>query len=276
MRSHGKRRRPRISRALALARHFARPGRMASRGFMIAFAVFDSATIALSSNAHGYSPASPLDAFLLLFYGEPERPPSSCFYVTVPITWLMGQALFFAFIACALFWATGGRGKQFLLRAGSSRTWWSSLYLAVLAMTLARFLTSLAVCAAFPAVSHLLSIEPGTGELSPVCSLGFSAQVALHMALSVLLPQILLVQLLAFLSLYMGAFWSFACVAAFSALSAIAPGALLFGDWSMLARNAICRSGGLSPVVIEAFSFLLCALLWAIGALKVASRVELM
>ena len=276
MRSHGKRRRPRISRALALARHFARPGRMASRGFMIAFAVFDSATIALSSNARGYSPASPLDAFLLLFYGEPEHAPSSRFYLTIPITWLMGQALFFAFIACAIFWATGGRGKQYLLRAGSSRTWWSSLYLAVLAMTLARFLTSLAVCAAFPAVSHLLSIEPGTGELSPVCSLGFSAQVALHMALSVLLLQILLAQLLAFLSLYMGAFWSFACVTAFSALSALAPGILLFGDWSMLARNAICRSGGLSPVVIEAFSFLLCALLWAIGALRVTSRVELM
>lgn len=249
---------------------------MASRGFMIAFAVFDSVTIALSSNAHVYSPASPLDAFLLLFYGEPEHAPSSRFYLTIPITWLMGQALFFAFIACALFWATGGRGKQYLLRAGSSRTWWSSLYLAVLAMTLARFLISLAVCAAFPAVSHLLSIEPGTGELSPVCSLGFSAQVALHMALSVLLPQILLAQLLAFLSLYMGAFWSFACAAAFSALSALAPGTLLFGDWSMLARNAICRSGGLSPVVIEAFSFLLCALLWAIGALKVTSRVELM
>lgn len=261
---------------MALARHFARPGRMASRGFMIAFAVFDSAAIALSSNAHGYSSASPLDAILLLFYGEPEHAPSSRFYLTIPITWLMGQALFFAFIACALFWATGGRGKQYLLRAGSSRTWWSSLYLAVLAMTLARFLISLAVCAAFPAVSHLLSIEPGTGELSPVCSLGFSAQVALHMALSVLLPQILLAQLLAFLSLYMGAFWSFACAAAFSALSALAPGALLFGDWSMLARNAICRSGGLSPVVIEAFSFLLCALLWAIGALKVTSRVELM
>lgn len=276
MRSHGKRRRPRISRALALARHFARPGRMASRGFMIAFAVFDSATIALSSNAHGYSPASPLDAFLLLFYGEPEHAPSSRFYVTIPITWLMGQALFFAFIACAIFWATGSRGKQYLLRAGSSRTWWSSLYLAVLAMTLARFLTSLAVCAAFPAVSHLLSIEPGTGELSPVCSLGFSAQVALHMALSVLLPQILLAQLLAFLSLYMGAFWSFACVAAFSALSAIAPGALLFGDWSMLARNAICCPDGISPVTIEAFSLLLCALFWAIGTLRVTSRVELM
>lgn len=276
MRSHGKRRRPRISRALALARHFARPGRMASRGFMIAFAVFDSATITLSSNAHGYSPASPLDAFLLLFYGEPERAPSSRFYLTIPITWLMGQALFFAFIACAIFWATGGRGKQYLLRAGSSRTWWSSLYLAVLAMTLTRFLTSLAVCAAFPAVSHLLSIEPGTGELSPVCSLGFSAQVALHMALSVLLPQILLAQLLAFLSLYMGAFWSFACVAAFSALSAIAPGALLFGDWSMLARNAICCPDGISPVTIEAFSLLLCALFWTIGALRVTSRVELM
>lgn len=276
MRSHGKRRRPRISRALALARHFARPGRMASRGFMIAFAVFDSAAIALSSNAHGYSPASPLDAFLLLFYGEPERAPSSRFYLTIPITWLMGQALFFAFIACAIFWATGGRGKQYLLRAGSSRTWWSPLYLAVLAMTLARFLTSLAVCAAFPAVSHLLSIEPGTGELSPVCSLGFSAQVALHMALSVLLPQILLAQLLAFLSLYMGAFWSFACVAAFSALSAIAPGALLFGDWSMLARNAICCPDGISPVTIEAFSLLLCASLWAIGALRVTSHVELM
>ena len=276
MRSHGKRRRPRISRALALARHFARPGRMASRGFMIAFAVFDSATIALSSNAHVYSPASPLDAFLLLFYGEPEHAPSSRFYLTIPITWLMGQALFFTFIACAIFWATGGRGKQYLLRAGSSRTWWSSLYLAVLAMTLARFLTSLAVCAAFPAVSHLLSIEPGTGELSPVCSLGFSAQVALHMALSVLLPQILLAQLLAFLSLYMGAFWSFACVAAFSALSAIAPGALLFGDWSMLARNAICCPDGISPVTIEAFSLLLCALFWTIGALRVTSRVELM
>lgn len=261
---------------MALARHFARPGRMASRGFMIAFAVFDSATIALSSNAHGYSPASPLDAFLLLFYGEPEHAPSSRFYVTIPITWLMGQALFFAFIACAIFWATGSRGKQYLLRAGSSRTWWSSLYLAVLAMTLARFLTSLAVCAAFPAVSHLLSIEPGTGELSPVCSLGFSAQVALHMALSVLLPQILLAQLLAFLSLYMGAFWSFACVAAFSALSAIAPGALLFGDWSMLARNAICCPDGISPVTIEAFSLLLCALFWAIGTLRVTSRVELM
>lgn len=276
MRSHDKRRRPRISRALALARHFARPGRMASRGFMIAFAVFDSATIALSSNAHGYSPASPLDAFLLLFYGEPEHAPSSRFYLTIPITWLMGQALFFAFIACAIFWATGSRGKQYLLRAGSSRTWWSSLYLAVLAMTLERFLTSLAVCAAFPAVSHLLSIEPGTGELSPVCSLGFSAQVALHMALSVLLPQILLAQLLAFLSLYMGAFWSFACVAAFSALSAIAPGALLFGDWSMLARNAICCPDGISPVTIEAFSLLLCALFWAIGTLRVTSRVELM
>lgn len=261
---------------MALARHFARPGRMASRGFMIAFTVFDSATITLSSNAHGYSPASPIDAFLLLFYGEPEHAPSSRFYLTIPITWLMGQALFFAFIACAIFWATGGRGKQYLLRAGSSRTWWSSLYLAALAMTLACFLTSLAVCAAFPAVSHLLSIEPGTGELSPVCLLGFSAQVALHMALSVLLPQILLAQLLAFLSLYMGAFWSFACVTAFSALSALAPGILLFGDWSMLARNAICRSGGLSPVVIEAFSFLLCALLWAIGALRVTSRVELM
>ena len=261
---------------MALARHFARPGRMASRGFMIAFAVFDSATIALSSNAHGYSPASPLDAFLLLFYGEPEHAPSSRFYLTIPITWLMGQALFFTFIACAIFWATGSRGKQYLLRAGSSRTWWSSLYLAVLAMTLERFLTSLAVCAAFPAVSHLLSIEPGTGELSPVCSLGFSAQVALHMALSVLLPQILLAQLLAFLSLYMGAFWSFACVAAFSALSAIAPGALLFGDWSMLARNAICCPDGISPVTIEAFSLLLCALFWAIGTLRVTSRVELM
>lgn len=249
---------------------------MATRGFMIAFVVFDSATIALSSNARGNSPASPLDAFLLLFYGEPEHAPSSRFYVTVPITWLMGQVLFFAFIACALFWATGGRGRQFLLRAGSSRTWWSSLYLAVLAMTLARLLISLAVCAAFPAVSHLLRIEPGTGELSPVCSLGSSDQVALHLAFSILLPQILLAQFLAFLSLYMGAFWSFACVAAFSALSAIAPGTLLFGDWSMLARNAICCSGGLSPVAIEAFSVLLCALLWAIGALRVTSRVELM
>lgn len=249
---------------------------MASRGLMIAFVVFGSATIALSSNAHGYSPASPLDAFLLLFYGEPEHAPSSRFYVTVPITWLMGQVLFFAFIACALFWATGGRGRQFLLRAGSSRTWWSSLYLAAFAMTLARFLISLAVCAAFPAVSHLLSIEPGAGELSPICSLGSSDQVALHLAFSVLLPQILLAQLLAFLSLYMGAFWSFACVTAFSALSAIAPGTLLFGDWSMLARNAICSPGGISPVAIEALSFLLCALLWAIGALRVTSRAELM
>jgi len=249
---------------------------MAACGFMVAFVVFDSAAIALSSNARGYSPASPLDAFLLLFYGEPEHAPSSRFYVTIPITWLMGQALFFAFIACAIFWATGGRGKQYLLQAGSSRTWWSSLYLAVLAMTLARFLTSLAVCAAFPAVSHLLSIEPGTGELSPVCTLGSSDQVALYMALSVLLPQILLAQLSTFLSLYMGAFWSFACAAAFSALSAIAPGTLLFGDWSMLARNAICSPGGLSPVAIEALSFLLCASLWAIGALRVTSHVELM
>ena len=276
MRSHGKKCRPRISRALALVRHFARPGRMASRGFVIAFAVFDAAAIALSSNAHGYSPASPLDAFLLLFYGEPERAPSSRFYVTVPITWLMGQALFFAFIACALFWATGGRGRQYLLRAGSLRVWWSSLCLAVLTMTLARFLISAAVCTVFPAVSHLLGVGPSGDEIFPVGSLGPSARTMLHMAFSVLLPQILLAQLLAFLSLYLGAFWSFACVAAFSALSAIAPGTLLFGDWSMLARNAICRSEGLSPVAIEALSFLLCALLWAIGALKVTSRVELM
>ncbi len=249
---------------------------MASRGFMIAFAVFDSAAIALSSNAHGYSSASPLDAILLLFYGEPEHAPSSRFYLTIPITWLMGQALFFAFIACALFWATGSRGRQFLLRAGSSRVWWRSLCMAMLAMALARFLVSIAVCTAFPAVSHLLGIEPSVGRAFPIGSLGPSPQFALHTIFSVLLPQILLAQLLAFLSLYMGAFWSFACVAAFSALSALAPGALLFGDWSMLARNAICRSGGLSPVVIEAFSFLLCALLWAIGALKVTSRVELM
>lgn len=276
MRAHGKKCRPGISGALALARHLARPGSVATCGFIVAFIVFDSATIALSSNASGYSPASPLDAFLLLFYGESEHVLPSRFYVTVPITWLMGQALFFAFIACALFWATDSRGRQFLLRAGSSRVWWSSLCLAVLTMTLARFLISAAVCMAFPAVSHLLGVGPSAGEIFPVGSLGPSDQVALHMAFSVLLPQLLLAQLLAFLSLYLGAFWSFASVAAFSALSAIAPGALLFGDWSMLARNAICCPDGISPVAIEALSFLLCALLWAIGALRVTSRVELM
>lgn len=249
---------------------------MAACGFMVAFVVFDSAAIALSSNARGYSPASPLDAFLLLYYGEPEHAPSSRFYVTVPITWLMGQALFFAYIACALFWANGGRGRQFLLRAGSSRVWWSSLCLAVLTMTLARFLISAAVCTVFPAVSHLLGVGPSAGEIFPVGSLGPSAQATLHMAFSVLLPQLLLAQLLTFLSLYLGAFWSFACVAAFSALSAIAPGVLLFGDWSMLARNTICCPGGVSPVAIEALCLLLGALLWAIGALRVTSRIELM
>lgn len=276
MRSHGKKCPPGISRALALSRHFARPGSMAACGFMVAFVIFDSAAIALSSNARGYSPASPLDAFLLLYYGEPEHAPSSRFYVTVPITWLMGQALFFAYIACALFWANGGRGRQFLLRAGSSRVWWSSLCLAVLTMTLARLLISAAVCAAFPTVSHLLGTGPSAGELSRVGSIVPLAQSALHIVFSVLLPQILIAQLLAFLSLNLGAFWSFACVAAFSALSAIAPGALLFGDWSMLARNAICCPDGVSPVAIETFSFLLCTLVWAIGALGVASRVELM
>ena len=276
MRSHGKKYPPGISRVLALARHFARPGSMAACGFIVAFIVFDSATIALSSNARGYSPASPLDAFLLLFYGEPEHAPSSRFYVTVPITWLMGQALFFAYIACALFWANGGRGRQFLLRAGSSRVWWSSLCLAVLMMTLARLLISAAVCAAFPTVSHLLGTGPSAGELSRVGSIVPLAQSALHIVFSVLLPQILIAQLLAFLSLNLGAFWSFACVAAFSALSAIAPGALLFGDWSMLARNAICCPGGVSPVAIEALCLLLGALLWAIGALRVTSRAELM
>jgi len=249
---------------------------MAVCGFMVAFVVFDSAAIALSSNARGYSPASPLDAFLLLYYGEPEHAPSSRFYVTVPTTWLMGQALFFAYIACALFWANDGRGRQFLLRAGSSRVWWSSLCLAVLTMTLVRFLVSIAVCTAFPAVSYLLGIKPSPGGPSPIGSLGSSPQVAPHLAFSVLLPQILLAQLLAFLSLNLGAFWSFACVAAFSALSAIAPGALLFGDWSMLARNAICCPGGVSPVAIEALCLLLGALLWAIGALRVTSRIELM
>lgn len=249
---------------------------MAVCGFMVAFVVFDSAAIALSSNARGYSPVSPLDAFLLLYYGEPEHAPSSRFYVTVPITWLMGQALFFAYIACALFWANGGRGRQFLLRAGSSRVWWSSLCLAVLTMTLVRFLISAAVCAAFPTVSHLLGTGPSAGELSRVGSIVPLAQSALHIVFSVLLPQILIAQLLAFLSLNLGAFWSFACVAAFSALSAIAPGALLFGDWSMLARNAICCPDGVSPVAIETFSFLLCTLIWAVGALGVASRVELM
>ena len=249
---------------------------MAACGFMVAFVIFDSAAIALSSNARGYSPASPLDAFLLLYYGEPEHAPSSRFYVTVPITWLMGQALFFAYIACALFWANGGRGRQFLLRAGSSRVWWSSLCLAVLTMTLARLLISAAVCAAFPTVSHLLGTGPSAGELSRVGSIVPLAQSALHIVFSVLLPPILIAQLLAFLSLNLGAFWSFACVAAFSALSAIAPGALLFGDWSMLARNAICCPDGVSPVAIETFSFLLCTLVWAIGALGVASRVELM
>lgn len=276
MRSHGKKCPPGISRALALSRHFARPGSMAACGFMVAFVIFDSAAIALSSNARGYSPASPLDAFLLLYYGEPEHAPSSRFYVTVPITWLMGQALFFAYIACALFWANGGRGRQFLLRAGSSRVWWSSLCLAVLTMTLARLLISAAVCAAFPTVSHLLGTGPSAGELSRVGSIVPLAQSALHIVFSVLLPQILIAQLLAFLSLNLGAFWSFACVAAFSALSAIAPGALLFGDWSMLARNASCCPDGVSPVAIETFSFLLCTLVWAIGALGVASRVELM
>lgn len=276
MRSHGKKYPPGISRVLTLARHFARPGSVAACGFIVAFIVFDSATIALSSNARGYSPASPLDAFLLLFYGEPEHASSSRFYVTVPITWLMGQALFFAFIACALFWATDSRGRQFLLRAGSSRVWWCSLCLAVLTMTLARFLISAAVCTVFPAVSHLLGVGPSAGEIFPVGSLGPSAQATLHMAFSVLLPQLLLAQLLTFLSLYLGAFWSFACVAAFSALSAIAPGALLFGDWSMLARNTICCPGGVSPVAIEALCLLLGALLWAIGALRVTSRVELM
>lgn len=276
MRAYGKKCRPGASRALALARHFARPGRVATRGFMIAFAIFDAAAIALSSNAHGYSPASPLDAFLLLFYGEPEHALATRFYVTVPIKWLMGQALFFAFIVCALFWANGGQGRQFLLRAGSSKVWWCSLCLAMLAVTLARFLVSIAVCTAFPAVSHLLGIEPSVGRAFPIGSLGPSPQLALHMIFSVLLPQILLAQLLAFLSLYLGAFWSFVCVAAFSALSAIAPGALLFGDWSMLARNAICCPDGISPVTIEAFSLLLCALFWAIGTLRVTSRVELM
>lgn len=249
---------------------------MAACGFMVAFVVFDSAAIALSSSARGYSPASLLDAFLLLYYGEPEHAPSSRFYVTAPITWLMGQALFFAYIACALFWANGGRGRQFLLRAESSRVWRSSLCLAVLTMALVRFLVSIAVCMAFPAVSYLLGIKPSVGSPFPIGSLGPSPQVALHLAFSVLLPQILLAQLLTFLSLYLGAFWSFACVAAFSALSAIAPGALLFGDWSMLARNAICCPGGVSPVAIEALCLLLGALLWAIGALRVTSRVELM
>ena len=249
---------------------------MAACGFMVAFVVFDSAAIALSSNARSYSPASPLDAFLLLYYGEPEHAPSSRFYVTVPITWLMGQALFFAYIACALFWANGGRGRQFLLRAGSSRVWWSSLCLAVLTMTLVRFLVSIAVCTAFPAVPFLLGIKPSVGGPFPIGTLGPSPQVALHLAFSVLLPQFLLAQLLAFLSLYMGAFWPFACVAAFSALSSIAPGALFFGDWSMLARNAICCPSGVSPVAIEALCLLLGALLWAIGALRVTSRVELM
>lgn len=276
MRSHGKKYPPGISRVLALARHFARPGSMAACGFIVAFIVFDSATIALSSNARGYSPASPLDAFLLLFYGEPEHVLPSRFYVTIPVTWLMGQSLFFAFIACALFWATSGQGRQFLLRAGSSRVWWCSLCLAVLMMTLARFLISAAVCTVFPAVSHPLGVGPSAGEIFPVGSLGPSAQATLHMAFSVLLPQLLLAQLLTFLSLYLGAFWSFACVAAFSALSAIAPGALLFGDWSMLARNAICCPGGVSPVAIEALCLLLGALLWAIGALRVTSRAELM
>lgn len=276
MRSHGKKCPPEISRALALSRHFARPGSMAACGFMVAFVVFDSAAIALSSNARGYSPPSPLDAFLLLYYGEPEHAPSSRFYVTVPITWLIGQALFFAYIACALFWADGGRGRQFLLRAGSSRVWWSSLCLAVLTMTLVRFLVSIAVCTAFPAVSFLLGIKPSVGGPFPIGSLGPSPRVAPHLAFSVLLPQILLAQLLAFLSLNLGEFWSFACVAAFSALSAIAPGALLFGDWSMLARNTICCPGGVSPIAIEALCLLLGALLWAIGALRVTSRVELM
>lgn len=249
---------------------------MATCGFMIAFAVFDTAAIAPSSNAYGYFPASPLDAFLLLFYGEPEHALATRFYVTVPIKWLTGQALFFAFIACALFWANGSRGRQFLLRAGSSRVWWRSLCMAMLAMALARFLVSIAVCTAFPAVSHLLGIEPSVGRAFPIGSLGPSPQFALHTIFSVLLPQILLAQLLAFLSLYLGAFWSFVCVAAFSALSAIAPGALLFGDWSMLARNAICCPDGVSPVVIEVLCLLLCGLLWAIGALRAASRVELM
>ena len=156
---------------------------MAVCGFMVAFVVFDSAAIALSSNARGYSPASPLDAFLLLYYGEPEHAPSSRFYVTVPTTWLMGQALFFAYIACALFWANGGRGRQFLLRAGSSRVWWSSLCLAVLTMTLVRFLVSIAVCTAFPAVSFLLGIKPSVGGPFPIGSLGPSPWVAPHLCL---------------------------------------------------------------------------------------------
>ncbi len=87
-----------------------------------------------------------------------------------------------------------------------------------------------------------------------------------------MLPHILLAQLLALLSLYMKPFWSFACVAAFSAASAIVPWSFLFGDWSMLARNALYAPGGLNPYVLEALSIALCASCVAIGFARVNAR----
>ena len=274
-------RRSRRLRAVVLARRLAFPRSRAMLALMATCVLYDAAILhaALASSEHSSSSLSLLYALYLLYRGEPERALSLHSPPVVPFRWLMGQALFFAVAACALRQAGGGADRQRLLRVGSSGAWWGAVCLATLLLAVARIALSLAICACFSASSWIgAQAEAGT-VVSQVdaraCAAGVSSQALFaHTALCILLPHILLAQLLALLSLYMKPFWSFACVAAISAASAVVPGPFPFGDWSMLARNALYDPGGLSPYALEALSIVLCASCAAIGFARINARPE--
>lgn len=274
-------RRTRRSRVVSLACRLAFPRSRSMFALMAACGLYDAATIraAIGPSERPPAPFSLLYAFYLLYRGEPEQAISLHSPPVVPFRWLMGQALFFAVMACALKQAGGGVGRQRLLRVGSSGAWWGAICLATPLLTVARIALSLAVCACFSASSwigaHTEAGAVASQVGAQVCAMVISPQALFaHTSFCVLLPHLLLAQLLALLSLYIKPFWSFTCVAAFSAASAIVPGPLLFGDWSMLARNALYAPGGLGPYALEALPIVLYASCAAIGFARVKARPD--
>lgn len=263
-------------RAVALGARFAFPTARSSLAFMVAFTVYDVLELTLASRSLGVASLAgqPLRALFFLWRGEPESAASLHSPFVFPVTWLMGQALLIALVARVLYRASSGPARHYLLSAGNSAVWWGAIHMAALMAMLARIALSFTVCALASApveISTLIGAHPGavtTGDLP--CSL------APHMIACILLPQLMLAQLQAYLFLYTGWYWSLVGAAALSAASAVFPGALLPGDWGMLARNALFASGGLSPEVIEVVSAAACTALAAAGFARSPSRAEFM
>lgn len=213
---------------------------------------------------------------LVLYCGAAERSSVGQVAISVPVAWLIGRIILPAWLGVFLSRPEAKSSLQTLTRSPDTGAWWASKLLTGGLAACVRLASSFAACLVMSGIGssaafsqELLATTYGPAASLPDCS-GIATLMCLELGL-----YLAGVALYGALYLMVGPFWAFTALFAHALASAIAPGTLWVGDWSMLVRCGWFTPGSIDPA-IAAMGCLCACLICSVAQVVALRRADIM